>query len=59
MEEEQIFNHLDDLNKKHQYITSMQKQEDKEIEEMNKIQEAKEEELVNINGLVDYLDTRI
>ncbi len=46
MEEEQIFNHLDDLNKKHQHITSMQKQEDKEIEEMNRIQEAKEEELV-------------
>ena len=38
MEEEQIFNHLDDLNKKHQHITSMQKQEDKEIEEMNRIQ---------------------
>ena len=46
MEEEQIFNHLDDLNKKHQHIISMQKQEDKEIEEMNRIQEAKEEELV-------------
>ena len=46
MEEEQIFNHLDDLNKKHQHITSMQKQEDKEIEAMNRIQEAKEEELV-------------
>ena len=46
MKEEQIFNHLDDLNKKHQHITSMQKQEDKEIDEINRIQEAKEEELV-------------